>query len=57
MDYIEKFLKQYVRETAECMDIELSVSQVKQIVHNLENCNTIWEVLDEYIKYEIDDIM
>ena len=57
MDYMEKFLKQYVRETAECMDIELSASQVKQIVHNLENCNTIWEVLDEHIKYEIDDIM
>ena len=53
---MEKFLKDYVKMYAEASEVKLNRAQVQQIVNNLMNNDVVWEVLDEHIRYEFEEM-
>lgn len=53
---MEEFLKDYVQMMAEARELKLNNPQLQSIVNNLMECEVIWDVLDEHINYEFDDM-
>ena len=53
---MEEFLNGYVQMMAEAQEIELDESTLQEIVNNLMENEVIWDVLDEHINYEFDDM-
>ena len=53
---MEKFLKDYVKMYAESSEVELNREQVATIVNRLMNNDVVWEVLDEHIRYEFEEM-
>ena len=53
---MEKFLKDYVQMMAEVDGINIDDNQLQDIVNNLMDCEVIWDVLDEHINYEFDEM-
>lgn len=53
---MKEFLEDYVQMMAEADDIKLTKTQLKTIVNNLMEANVIWDILDEHINYEFDDM-
>ena len=53
---MEEFLNDYVQMMAEAQDIELNDSELQTIVNNLMENEVIWDVLDEHINDEFDDM-
>ena len=52
---MEEFLTDYVQMMAEAQDINLTESQLQEIVNSIASNETVWEVLDEHINYEFDE--
>ena len=56
-DFImEEFLKDYVQMMAEVNGVNIDDTQLQEIVNNLMDCEVIWDVLDEHINYEFDEM-
>lgn len=53
---MEEFLNDYVQMMAEAQEIELNDSELQTIVNNLMENEVIWDVLDEHINDEFDDM-
>ena len=53
---MEKFLNDYVQMMAEAQEIELDESTLQSIVNNLMESEVIWDVLDEHINNEFDNM-
>lgn len=54
---MERYLREYVREVAEGMDIKLTSAQVKTVVNKLECDDYIWEMLDSTIADAIEEVI
>ena len=54
---MERYLREYVKEVAEGMDIKLTSTQTKAIVNKLECDDYIWEVLDSAIADAIEEVI
>lgn len=54
---MEEFLKEYVRMYAEAKGVELTRKQIKEAVINLECNEDLWDVFDNYIDQEIEDVI
>ena len=53
---MEEFLNDYVQAAAEAQGVKLTPDELHDIVNNLICCDTIWEILDEHINYEFEDM-
>ena len=53
---MEEFLNDYVQMMAKAQEIELDKSTLQEIVNNLMENEEIWDVLDEHINNEFDDM-
>lgn len=53
---MEEFLNDYVQMMAEAQEIELNDLELQTIVNNLMENEVIWDVLDEHINNEFDDM-
>lgn len=53
---MENFLNDYVQMIAETREIEISDDQLQKIVNNLMDSEVIWDVLDEHVNYELDEM-
>lgn len=53
---MEKFLKDYVKMYVEANGIELNNAQIKEIVQNIEANDEFWNILDDLISEEIEEI-
>jgi hypothetical protein len=54
---MERYLREYVKEIAESIGIKLTQAQMKTIVNNLERNDVLWEVFDEHVKQEIEEVI
>ena len=54
---MERYLREYIREVAEGMDIKLTQTQMKAVVNKLECDDYIWEVLDSHIADAIEEVI
>jgi len=54
---MDKFLKDYIKMIAEVRGITLTQKQLRQIVNSIECNEVVWEVMDEHINDEIDNII
>ena len=46
---MEEFLNDYVRMMLETQEIELTEEKVNKIVHNMMECDEVWDTFDSYI--------
>ena len=52
---MEEFLTDYVEMIAEARELELNNSQIKRIVNNLRDDESLWDIFDSYVNDEIDE--
>lgn len=55
-DYMEKFLKDYVKMYANANGSNLSKKQLQEIVNSLMNEEEIWNTLDSYIYNYLEEL-
>lgn len=53
---MEEFLRSYVQAIAKDRDTELYEEEMDRVVHNLMSSEVIWDVLEEHVNYELDEI-
>ena len=53
---MEDFLKDYVEMMAETREIEVSSIQLQEIVNNLMDNEMIWDILDEQVNCELEEL-
>lgn len=53
----DKFIKQYLEDLIECSDIEYDLTEKdkKEVIDSVKYSDDIWEVLDNKIRYYLED--
>jgi hypothetical protein len=54
---MERFLREYIKDMAEAMGVKLTQKQMHTVLNNIERDEVVWDVLDEHIKNEIEEMI